>query len=333
MLAKLRAISLLLIVISHHSYSADDSYDLENLSAEEAYQKGKLLRAQFKNRESLQYLRYSSQEGNSDAAYLYSIVLLNSNRSLRTIEDSRQLVLQAAHDGNRHAMKHLYESGDWLTANQKKQWRVKYYNAVITLGKEEPDTAFYELAKYFETMDPDLSKYYLGKAMQMDYAPAYMEQAEALAEGSGSYYVPGERETSVRKEYLKAAELGYIPAIRKYIQILEGQGKFESAFEWRNKALQQGDITSLASLGLIYSGLTISDYNFVIEDDILAKAYLSLYLESAGNNQFSSLYKKVEDSYFYVVSTMTEEQISKSLSLEKKLKETSFYNYDLYWEF
>ncbi len=331
MLVKRIVIALLLMLSFHKVYGSGTSYDIVDLTAEEAYQKGKLLRAQFKNRESLPYLKHSLEQGNSDAAYLYSIVLLNSNRSPRTIEESRQYMIRAAQQGNRHAMRRLYQTGHWLTENERKHWQTQYYNSLIVLGKTKPGIAFYEMAQYFESAEPELSKYYLDKSMMLEYPPAYMEYATNLSNEVGQFTLPGERDTQIRKLYLNASELGYIPAIRKYIQILEEKRQFQLAFEWRKQALSYGDIMSLASIGLIYSGLINSNYKFVKSNKILAKAYLGLYLEHAGNHKFSSLYNEVEDCYFYTVNYMTDEQISESLLIEELLKNTKFYSYDLYW--
>lgn len=97
--------------------------------------------------------------------------------------------------------------------------------------------------------------------------------AEQISQGKGSYPMPGSRSTEIRETYLKAAETGYIPAIRNFIQLLENKGKYKDAYYWRQQAVQHGDLTALVAMGNILSGNS-ELYRFVTP--ILSKRKLIL---------------------------------------------------------
>lgn len=309
-----------------------EAYDASALTAQQAFENGRLLRAQFKNVESRPFLKHAADSGNADAAYLYAMELSNYKTTIRTPQEARDYLLQAAQGGNRHAMQHLYLNGQWLSKKDRLDWQQKYHDALIRLGRTAPAQALFELAQYYHARDKALSEYYLTKAAAFRHPRALMEQARRIERGAGTYVMPGERETVVRKTYLAAAETGYVPAIRAYINLLEDKGRYKEAFDWRRKALQAGDLTSLAALGFIYSGQS-EGYPFIETDLVLAKAYLDLYMEMAGTDRLETLYSTVAESYQQITPRINAEQEKAADKIESSLKNSvDFYNHDLFWD-
>lgn len=318
---------------SYLAYGSSSPYEPSQISSDQAFIIGKLMRAQFKNREAQRYLKYAADNGSANAAYLYAVELLVNHQDYRLKSESRDYFLKAANGGNRHAMKHLYQRATWLSENERNLWKGRYYDTLIVLGKWEPGKACYELSEFHAKDDEELSQYYLVKSIALNYPRALMKQADKYMQGDGSFYLPGERETVIRKLYLSAAKLDYLPAIKIYIQLLEKNGQFKSALEWREKALTLGDITSLASLAFIYSGNHSQNYSFVDINNIKAKAYSKLYVDHAGSESFIVLTEKIEELYTNMLNKLPLEQLTYSSLIESELeKNIEFYNYDAYWD-
>ncbi len=330
-LANIIKIIFLVCICSSHVFGDEGSHDFTHINASQAYKKGKKLRSQFYFTEAQRYLKFSADSGHPDAAYLYAIDLLKMNNSTRSNDLGRKYMQKAAFKGNRHAMKYLYEDGLWLTKKERGRWRENYYNSLIALGKDRPQAALYELSLYFSQSEPKLSEHYLNLSILFKYPPALMEQANRYQLGGSSFLISEDREAAVRKLYQQAAETGYIPAIKTYVQLLEESGNYQLAFEWREKALHKGCITSLASVAFIYSGINRNEYSFVDIDNVKAKAYLSLYIDSVSDKKFSKLYTNIEKTYSDIEQQMTSEQKHNSLLIEESLRNNLvFFYHDKY---
>lgn len=309
-----------------------DSYDVETLSAQQALESGRLLRAQFKNIEARNYLKHAADKGNADAAYLYAMELSNYNTTIRTPPRARDYLLQSANGGNRHAMHHLYTHGDWLTEHEQTYWQQQYHDALVTLGQKDAPQALYELAQYYQPIDPTLSEQYLEMAVDFKQPQALMEKARRYQNGDGYFVLPGARDTQVRKMYLEAAQTGYIPAMRAYISLLEDKGRYKEALQWREKALHAGDLTSLAALGFVYAGQS-ENYQFVQTDLAKARAYMDTYIETAGTNRLKNLYLSVEESNKNITQRMNVTQKKRAENIEYKLNDNVvYYNHDIFWD-
>lgn len=326
---------LLSIILATVTYSfsalAIENYDVEKMSAAEAYEYGKLLRAQFRNIEARAYLKYSADNDHPDGAYAYAMEMMGFQDSVRATGYARDYLIKAAQAGSKPALKYLYRYGDWLSAAKRDKYKSQYYNSLIEMGAKSPGLAYLYLSDYFHASDADLSEYYLNKAMAFEIPSAYMTSAQRLENGEGDYFFASERFERSRSLYLNAATAGYVPAIKRYVAILESSGKFQEALEWREAGLKQGDITSLVTLGNIYSGNSLR-YSFVTADLVKAKAYYELYLENAGQDRFSSIYRQVEANYQETLDRITDVQIPHSEAFKNELSEINyFYHYDYLW--
>ncbi|MCG6364051.1 sel1 repeat family protein, partial [Vibrio fluvialis] len=121
---------------------------MQQLSAQQAYENGRLLRAQFKNLAAREYLKYAADLGEPSAAYLYAMEVANYRTTIRTPPESQHYLLLAAQGGSRQAMRVLYQNGEWLRAAERSLWQQTYYDTLIELGSREPSQAAYELALY-----------------------------------------------------------------------------------------------------------------------------------------------------------------------------------------
>lgn len=319
------------VAMLNNAALASDSYDVEKMSAADAYKHGKLLRAQFKNTEAREYLKYSADNDYPDGAYAYAMETMGYHDGVRATGYAREYLVKAAESGNRPALKYLYRNGDWLSHAKRNKYKSAYYNSLIDLGALSPGLAYLHLSDYFHESDRELSEYYLEKAMEFEIPSAFMTSAERLENGEGDYFFDSERVALSRKRYMHAAVEGYIPAIKRYVAILESRGKFQEALEWREVGVVQGDITSLVTLGNIYSGNS-PRYSFVKTDLTKAKAYFELYLENAGQDRLSSVYHQAETNYKEIVDKIAEVQLPQAQALKDELSEvTYFYNHDYLW--
>lgn len=327
-----KIVALTLCFLSSVSICAEErSYDLNNLTSEEAFEKGRLLRAQFKNVEARRYLKFAAELGEPNAAYLYAMDLTSYKSTIRTPPESKFYLAMAAKNGSRHAMQFLYQHASWLEREEKNLWQKNYYNALIDLGAVEPAQALYELALYYKGVDEALSQYYLSRAVLFEHPQALMEVAQQLETGQGTYLMPGSRETEVRHTYQKAAETGYLPAILTFIKYLENAQMYEEAYEWRVKAMKKGDLKSLPILASILMAQSES-YAFVEPDFIRAKAYLSVYLESAGKDRLPALYTSVES--LFAKLSLTIDDNDTIINIENNIKSHApYYNHDAFWDY
>ncbi|EOX1796584.1 sel1 repeat family protein [Vibrio cholerae] len=299
---------------------------MQQLSAQQAYENGRLLRAQFKNLAAREYLKYAADLGEPNAAYLYAMEVANYRTTIRTPPESQHYLLLAAQGGSRQAMRVLYQNGEWLRAAERKA----YYDSLIDLGSREPSHAAYELALYHQKDNPKLAQHYLTIAADFEHPAALMLLAQQIEQGEGSYPVPGSRANAARKTYLKAAETGYIPAIRKYIQLLENKEKYQDAYYWRQQAVQRGDLTSLVAMGGILSGQS-ELYRFVEPDLKQAKAYFNRYLEVAGSDRLSHVYHNSQKQLLDISMQLNEREKAIAGEIELQIgKYQPFYNHDAY---
>ncbi|MCW8336081.1 sel1 repeat family protein [Vibrio sp. SCSIO 43135] len=306
-------------------------YDEQQLSPQQAQEVGNLLRAQYKITEAFRYLKYAADLGDAKAAYLYAIELQHTPSTLRRNDDFEVYMLRSAKAGYIDAALYLYTQADWLESTEKSNWRSRYYEMVIELGASDPNQAFYRLYNYFKTSEPELANYYLKQSASNLYPLAVMATAANIANGQGTFLMPGSRETESRLMYKTAAESNFLPAIRHYILLLEQKNKREEAFEWRLKAIELGDLNSLAVAGRAYAGMS-EYYSFVASDSIKAKSYLDLYLSYAGSDKLANVYANAQTLSTSLSKVMTADQIEQAnIRVEEYKQSTTYYNFDYHW--
>lgn len=320
-----------IIVADEETYD----YDIESMTPNQAYKKGRLLRAQFKNSDARSYLRYAADKKHADAAYLYAVELMKYNATVRTPAESRKYIELSAKLGNLHAMRYLYKRGDWLRPRDRNTWKKRYHDGLIAFAERDPGEATYLLSLFFQNSLPDKSEYYLRRSVKYNYPLALMEKARR-EQGSGSpqrkFSTNGSRDPDVLRTYKQAASEGFIPAIKACVELYEARDDFQEAFKWRLKAIDAGDLTSLFAVAKIYSHEAAS-YNFVEKDLIKARAFSELYLDFAGDDRFTKLHQMVEQFFVDVTEQLTAPEITEANIFVAGYKEkTFFYNHDIYWD-
>lgn len=267
-----------------------------SLEPEKAFEIGEQLHRQFKDKQAIKYLKFSADKGSASGAYLYGTLRQPLISTARKKDESYSFIKKAADDGYFPALKWLYLYD--VDSPQYHDWQRRYYNAIIDMGKSEPEKAFYLLADYYRDSNKDRYEFYLSEAVKRQYPRALIEQAQRLGSGEGGYIVSSLKYERVANLYLQAAETKNIPAMRAYIDWLESHQNFPDAFHWRIKALHAGDILSLAELGLIYSQPKLN-YAFIGVDYSTSSLLLNKYINEAGDERFKGLYKKAQIALNY----------------------------------
>lgn len=306
----------------------NNKYDLSSYSARQAYEAGKLMRAQFKDSLARPYLKYSADKGDANAAYLYAMDVLSDSSGANVSELAKKYLIKAAKGGQLNAIYFLYKNGTWFRNATRLKYRNLYHDGSIELAENSPGHASYNLYIYYKDLNRSQAGYYLKKAQEYGYSAAILQ---ASVQSYDEQNNPVINSWDV-KDVEKIASEGFIPAVRACIDYYEHKHDFAKAFEWKQVALNHGDLMSLASLAKVYAGL-VPNYKFVKSDLIKANAYLSMYLDNAGKGHFSHLYGMVEDLYSDVSEKMTKEQKSAANLLADKYKDqVVFYNYDSLWD-
>lgn len=311
---------------------AAETYNAESMTPDDAYQYGRLLKAQFKNREAREYLKSAADRGHGKSGYLYAMELRRTGYLQRDQRASNDYLVRTAEQGNRQALRYLHFHGEWLTIAEKASYKQRYFDHLIRLGATQPSLAYFLLSEFYLSIDGELSHYYLEKSMEFDFARAYMEGGKRVENGVIDFMFAAKSARTLRQYYQQAAELDYLPAIRKLILISEEDGNFQQAFEWRKKALELGDISSLISMYKIYSGSS-SQYPFVEVDLSRSLAYLTLYLETAGDSTLSAVYRQATVDYSELATLVSKAQASEANERKSTLsKKVVFYHHDGIWD-
>ncbi|EGU49474.1 hypothetical protein VII00023_17464 [Vibrio ichthyoenteri ATCC 700023] len=330
--SKIGAICVLLSFTSPVALAATSDYEISEMTAERALEKGQIMRAQYKNIESRPYLKHAAEKQNGAASFLYAMEIANYKTTMRTPLEARQYLVKAAELGNRRAMHQLYTQANWLRPIDISYWKSQYFNSVILLGRDYPAQAMYELAHFHKDSDDALSTYYLDKAIDFNHPKAMMDRAASMAESEGGLLTSKTYSAEEEALYLRAAETKYIPAIKRYIDVLEARGRFEDAYQWRVQALESGDIKSLAVMSKILLGQSAM-YDFIAVDKVKAKAYIDLYLSAAGQERMKSLYSSLAMDEESISGTISAEEKKQATEIYLKYKNTTvFYNHDLLWD-
>ncbi len=276
----------LFVIFNASAYSID-----VNMDPEQAFKVGQQLERQFKDSQALAYLKYAADEGVAESAFLYGMMRRNAVSVEREQTESLAYLQQAAKQGYLPAMKWMMEH-----SSHPESWRRHYYKALIELGRRSPEKAFYGLADYYRLSDTERYEFYLTQAVERDHPEALIEQATRLSRGADGYLLPSVRLERVEQLLLRAAQTHHVAAMRTYIHWLEEKRRYREAFHWRQEALKGGDILELAELGFIYANPR-PNYLFIQRDYSKSNLLLNKYINSAGEDRFQSIYRKVQSVY------------------------------------
>jgi TPR repeat protein len=302
----------------------------DHTSIDQVYENGRLLRAQFKNREAREYLKYSIEKGSAKGLYLYAIELKGYNQTIRTDNNVYDYISRAAELGDRQAVRYL--ALEELRENVTSDWKVKYFELLNHLVYEDKGQAFFEFYLFYQYSDVELAKDYLKKSVELMHPVALMVQGDLILQGDGSYWFKFTREKAAIEIYKQAAETYYLPAIKKYINILDEIGDKNQTFEWLVKAANLGDLSSVALVARVLSGQR-GEYKGEPLSLPQAKAYYDIYVDVAGQDKFTALYASMLVEQHDLVNRMSEEQLKVAEQNLKKIKGNVkyFYSSDIFW--
>lgn len=326
--------SILFSILCSFGAVAQQPLDIDQLTPKAAFEKGELLRAQFKDKEARGYLQYAAEEGNMNAQYLYAISLLTYHPSSRYQPVAVQHLLEAAESGYRPAMLELYSQPELLSRAKQAEWKQRYLESLLEFAKIEPSEADFYLYQFYNQDyggDEEKAERYFEQALKAEQPLAMYEQALKLQKGEGFFFFQSNRFKEMNNWLAKAANKSYIPAYRQLIKNYELAGDYKTAYQWRVRLLQQGDLLSLASMGNILLGYSNEGYTEFL-DERLGLEYLSLYLTFAGQDRMGSTYRKAKVNYDRAFEKLTETERNQHETLTlSKLDSVKFVYMDRYF--
>lgn len=306
-------LSIFTINLSEASSSVDEVTSIENSyfegrSIDEIYHAGRQLYATYNDRESLRYLLYSAQNGNGNAAYYYAIALKNTKHLKHDAEEIKKYMLIAAKQEVKEAVRYFALRMNELPSREAKEWREKYFQNITELNESQPAQAELEFYLYYYDSNKKLSNMHLNKAIELKNPIALMLRADRIKNGKRFFLF---RQKKFMSLYRAAAKSNFIPAIRRYISILNRYNLKEESFDWSLKAAALGDLTSIAVVARMYGGFSKA-YTSKNIDLVSAKLYYDIYLENAGRDQFNKLYEELAEEQSKIKANMSKEDLKKA---------------------
>ncbi|WED22868.1 hypothetical protein L3Q72_05600 [Vibrio sp. JC009] len=292
---------LLLALINSATISAEQGLTSAT-TAQEAYEKAKLLNSQYKKEHAKVYLRFAMAHGHTKAMLMYS-ELIKHNAFVQQ-KDESDYALKAAKLGNVNAMIKVTRSIH-ISEQEKNFFRGRAlailkrkikHGDIQAIGimpglYSDDDTQMKWVMKAAEAGHPH-SQYYLAKRYQH--------------ETYGWFLISGKRAKEVSRLYKAAAEAGYPPAMAKYASLLAKDSKTKKeAFQWMLKGVEIGKAQSLPFIAYIYT--ENPDMREVVpRDNVKAAGYLKAYLDVMAPEPNSSSYEIVLEDYEKLLKVMTE---------------------------
>ncbi|GLQ74305.1 tetratricopeptide repeat protein [Vibrio penaeicida] len=302
----IRVLCGMLLGVSLSSFAINE---IEDISPQDAFEKGSTLRLQYHNEQALHYLKYAADEGHSMAALLYADELATLPHAARREDEIVEYTFKSADSGNVWAMQRLAKTNRSGDEEQRIQWQTHFLTALEKAAEEGNSKAM--LALFYRDREDNYkqAKFWLRKALEQGYLPAQYAKIELVEHGYEEWFVlPGNRLKTVKKQYVELAETGYLPAIKKTIQLMIDTDKTHEAVVWMEKAVDQGDATSLALLAKAYAG------NFTktrVETNLVKSySYYQNYLDAIGSDRLIGTRKRIEKEELAVKEKLTEEQLA-----------------------
>lgn len=311
---KLLSLSLLCLPLS--SYAANE---IENITPKQAFNKGRVLRLQYHNKQALAYLKYAADSGHSMAALLYADELATLPHAVRRQEEIMHYTLQAAEGGNIWAMERLAKTNRSGNEESRVQWQQRFLASL----KQEAESGNIKaiLTMFYLERDEKYkrAKIWLTKALEQESERAKLAEVELIEQGYEEWFVlPGNRMKESKQRYAELARTGYLPAVKKTIQLLIETDKTHQAVVWLEEAVRMGDATSLALLAKAYAG------NYpktrVEKDLVKSYSYYLNYLDAMGSDKLSGTRNRMEEEEQKVREQLTETQVADAEKLHENYK-------------
>ncbi|TVO35863.1 tetratricopeptide repeat protein [Vibrio algivorus] len=295
------------------------------LTPKQAYDKGMLLRWQYKLTDAKAYLKYAADNGLSNAMYMYG-VLSRSNIFIQT-DEQYQYFKSAAELNNINGMLALTDNASIASKQEKDLYKATLTKYLLEKSKAGDGSSMY-LLYILEQGKNGLG--WLEKSAQSGYAKAQYYLAYNHDGGDGWFLIPGSREKEIRRLYKASADQGYIPAISQYGAILVEENNLVEALKYWNNAIDQGAALVILSMAEIYSGKNSQVH--LEENKVLAATYYQVYFDSMGSEKNENLHRIFKEKNRVLLETMTNEQKAESDRLAKEyLKTHTVRAFDDFW--
>ncbi|PKF81381.1 hypothetical protein CW749_01705 [Vibrio sp. vnigr-6D03] len=313
----IRVLCGMLLGVSLSSFAINE---IEDISPQDAFEKGSTLRLQYHNEQALHYLKYAADEGHSMSALLYADELSTLSHAARRQEEIVHYTLQAAEGGNIWAMERLANTN----RSGSEESRVKWQQRFLTSLEQEAENGNIKaiLTMFYLKRDEKYkqAKIWLAKALEQGSERAKLAEVELVEQGYEEWYVlPGNRMKESKQRYAELAETGYLPAVKKTIQLLIETDKTHQAVVWLEEAVRMGDATSLALLAKAYAG------NYpktrVEKDLVKSYSYYLNYLDAMGSDRLAGTRKRIEKEEQAVKEQLSETQIADAEKLHQEYRE------------
>ncbi|MGD8110985.1 tetratricopeptide repeat protein [Vibrio sp. TRT 17S01] len=306
------------------------SNDLSDLSADQAFEKGKLLRWQLHHQEALPYLKHAAEKGSAEAAYIYSIEL--EDGSEKQGEEEYHYALRAAEQGNLLAMLKVSSSSNPERDEIRQEWEEKTQQAILERAEAGNPEAMLLLHTTLEKEKDKMA--WLEKAVAANHPEAKFKLAQAYEAGYDWFFIPGKRSKETKRLYQESAEQGYPPAMKAYMeQLLAKKKTREEGFEWMKKLAEIGRADSLLLIANTYAE-DRQMRDIVPQDRVKALSYLYAYFESmATPKSHDSLHRAYQKKIAIHRSLLSEEEGLKADAMaEDYLANHTVRAYDDLWQ-
>ncbi|SIO34445.1 sel1 repeat family protein [Salinivibrio sp. ES.052] len=307
-----------------------DDYDIQAMAPQALFEHGRLSRAQFHYQRAEKYLRAAADEGIVPAAYLYAVLISDDGKKLDYSPDAQQYLTRAAKADYIPAMKLLVEKGEWLSVNHRTIWRYKYEEALAAWYEDAPEDAAFSLYQYTYSTDKEKAERYLEEAIAANDVDALLHKASQIELAERGFYIfPSSRLDAAAEVKKQIANAGGIPGTKSLYRDFIRRGESPKAVEWRKKAIEQGDLMSLAALGRLYTtNYTPEDVEYT--DGLV---YLSAYLDVVGQGRFVTLREQAMEQFELASSRVSNETIEEVEHRAAALRKAHvFFYYDRYWQ-
>ncbi|WED22872.1 hypothetical protein L3Q72_05620 [Vibrio sp. JC009] len=297
----LRAITLM-VLISTSSLSVGG--ELETLTAQQAYEKAKLLNAQYKKKQAKNYLKYAISKGHAKATFMYS-ELIKHNAFVQQ-KDESDYALKAAQLGSVNAMVKVTRSIH-ISKQEKDFFRGQALAILKRKIKSGDVQAIGKMPGLYS--DDDRQMDWVIKAAEAGHPHSQYYLAKRYQHGTyGWFLIPGNREREIRRLFKAAAESGYPPAIDKYGSVLYQDNTLKAkkeALEWFYKGVENGEAQSLLFFARLHT-----EVDWLREvlpfDKTKGAGYYQAYFSVMSDEHDKELYDIYWEFYQTLLSTMTE---------------------------
>ncbi|WP_283130124.1 hypothetical protein [Enterovibrio norvegicus] len=293
------------------------------LTAEQAYQKGKILHFQDRFEEAEPYLLQAGNSGNAAAYYL--IADSGSFNRFGMSDKEYKFMKFAADNGHLLAMVGMISDRSLTSPKEKKIWRERFLEVIEPEINQGNPLAYELLSRLYVLKDE-----YFGLLKDSAYAgypSAQWEVARRFEMGDDWFLLPGSREKEVAKLYEASARGGYRDALSRKLSRLIQEGKEKEGLTILDALIAKGDAQTLSTYGILISDLSLDlapDWTYI--DKVKGATYLKTLKDSMSPNSRDGMNQRM---YERAKALLTAEEILQVSQLtDEYLSNHSVYKQD-----